>query len=179
MTDLSKFSAEEIELLASLPYKVGMLISHADDQDGEADDERESKVLATCLRQFAKMNEDKPLVALIMKESLRREDKWVEWADQSFQVTNDIKKAVPVLRQKSSVEEIKALKRCLMEIGTAVAQAFGEFGAFDEAETEGFFGKIIGKFAALGDGDAGHPMNVSAAEDSTLEKLRAVLQGKA
>ena len=179
MTALSAFSKDEIGLVVSLPYKVGMWISYADDQDGEGDDAREQKTLAACLRQFARLSADKPFLSEIMQECLRREDEWAGWADESFSVLEDIKKAVPVLRQKATVDEIKALKRALMEIGTAVAQAFGEFGAFDEAEREGFFSKVIGRLSGLADSDAGHPMNVSAAEDSALEKLRAVLQGKA
>jgi hypothetical protein len=179
MTRLSDFSPDEIELIASLPYRVGMWISHADDMDGEGDDEKEAKVLSGCLRQFAKMHDDKSLLSEVMTESLRREDKWAEWADQSFTVLNDIKKVIPLLRDKASTEEIKDLKRSLMEIGTAVASAFGEFGMFDEEKTEGLFAKIISKFSALGGDDAGHPMNVSAAEDSALENLRAVLTGKA
>jgi hypothetical protein len=178
MTSLSKFSADEVELICSLPYKVGMWISYADDTDGEVDDEKEAKVLSGCLKQFAKLHADKPFLAEVMKESLRREDKWADWADQSFHVLNDIKKAVPLLRGKASTDEIKLLKRALMEIGSAVASAFGEFGAFDE-EAEGMFAKIIGKFSGLGHDDSGHPMNVSAAEDSALENLRAVLSGKA
>jgi hypothetical protein len=178
MTSLSAFSADEAELIASLPYKVGMWISYADDADGESDDAKEAKILSTCLRQFAKLHADKPFLSEVMKESLRREDRWVHWADQSFTVLNDIKKAVPILRTKVSADEIKALKRALMEIGTAVAAAFGEFGTFDD-ESEGLFTKIIGKFSGLGEGDSGHPMNVSASEDSALENLRAVLSGKA
>jgi hypothetical protein len=177
MTSLSDFDQAEAELFASLPYKVGMYISHSDDVEGETDDEREQKALASCLKQFIKLSENKPLLAGIMQEALKRNDKWEDWTDQSFTVLQDIKKAVPLLRAKASADEIKEIKRALMEIGTAVAQASGEFGQFDEAEAEGFFGKIIGKLSGMG--DDGHPMNVSATEDSALEKLRATLQGKA
>ncbi len=177
MTALSDFSRDEAELFASLPYKVGIWMSYTDDQDGDADDEREAKTLTSGLRQFAKANKDKPLVSQILEESLRRRDRWEQWADQSFNVTLDIQKAVTLLRgKKISPDDLKAFKRVLMEIGTAVAQAANEYGAFDEAESEGFFGKIIGKFS--GD-ESGHPMNVSAAEDSALEKLRQTLREKA
>lgn len=171
------FSSEDIEFLASLPYKVGMWISETDDQDGDADDVREAKVLGSCLRQFAKLHEDQVFVSRIMKESLRLENKWPDWTHESFNVLSDLKKAFPLLQSKASVEDSKSFKRALIEIGTAVAQASNEYGAFDDNEAEGFFGKIMGKFAGLGDNDAGHPMNVSAAEDSALEKLRAALKG--
>lgn len=177
MTSLSDFTKDEADLLVSLPYKAGMWVSHSEDHDGERDDSYEDKVLAACLRHFAKMGDGKQFFAQVIKETLRREDKWAEWADQSFTLVQDIQKAVPVLRGKASVDEIKLFKRSLMEIGTAVAQASGEFSEDDAAE--GFFGKILSKFSGLADHDAGHPMNVSAAEDSALEKLRAALKGKA
>ncbi len=179
MTRLSDFSADEIELIASLPYKVGIWVSHADDIDGEGDDEKEAKILSACLRRYAKGQDNQSLLGEVMAESLRRGDKWLEWADQSFTVLNDVKAALPVLRGKASVEEIRSLKRALMEIGTAVASAFGEFGMFDEEKTENVFARVIGKLTALGDDDSGHPMNVSATEDSALNNLRAVLSGKA
>ena len=76
-------------------------------------------------------------------------------------------------------EEIKSLKRALMEIGTAVASAGGEFGMFNEEKTPGIFSRLISKLSGLGRDDSGDPMNVSATEDSALNDLRAVLSGKA
>lgn len=177
MTTLNDFTKDEAELLVSLPYKTGMWISHSEDHDGDRDDADEDKSLAACLRHYAKLGEGKPFFAQVVKESLRREDKWAEWADQSFTLVQDIQKALPILRGKASDIEIKQFKRALMEIGTAVAQSSGEFS--DDSGAEGFFSKILGKFSGLADHDAGHPMNVSAAEDSALEKLRAALKGKA
>lgn len=179
MTRLSDFSSDEIELIASLPYKVGMWVSHADDVEGEGDDEKEAKILSACLRRFAKMHENQSLLGQVMAESLRREDKWAEWADQSYTILNDVKTALTALRSKADVEEIRSLKRALMEIGASVASAFGEFGMFDEEKTEGLFARVIGKLSGLADNDSGHPMNVSATEDSALNNLRAVLSGKA
>jgi hypothetical protein len=177
MTSLADFTKEEADLIVSLPYKAGMWVSHSEDQDGESDDTHENKALTTCLRHFAKMGDGKPLFAQIIKEALRSEDKWADWADQSFTLIEDIQKAVPILRGKASVDEIKLIKRSLMEIGTAVAQSSDEYG--DDSASEGIFGKILSKFSNLADHDAGHPMNVSASEDSALEKLRAALKGKA
>ena len=179
MTRLSDFSTDEIELIASLPYKVGIWISHAEDMDGEDDDEKETKILSTCLRRFAKMQDEGSLLGQVMAESLRREDKWADWADQSYNVLNDIKTALPILRGKANVEEIKSLKRALMEIGTAVASAGGEFAMFNEEKTPGIFSRLISKLSGLGRDDSGDPMNVSATEDSALNDLRAVLSGKA
>ncbi|MGB4058341.1 MAG: hypothetical protein WBK77_09690 [Alphaproteobacteria bacterium] len=178
MTDFSIFKSEEAELLASLPYKVGAWVGHSEDQGGEEDDKREEAVLSACLKRFVKLKEDKPFVGSVVSESLRRADRWAVWADESHSVLADIKRAVVLLRDKRATpEEIKGLKATLMEIGTAVAQASGEFSG-DDADGKGFLGKMIGKIAGFMADDAGHPMNVSAAEDSALEELRQTLRGK-
>ena len=53
MSALSNFSEDEIELLASVPYKAGAWISHADDEEGEDDDERELKALESIIKEIA------------------------------------------------------------------------------------------------------------------------------
>ena len=63
MTTLSDFSASELELLVSLPYKVGVYVSHADDEDGEVDDEREMAALESCIKAIASLREDKPFAS--------------------------------------------------------------------------------------------------------------------
>ena len=75
MTSLADFTKDEVELIASLPYKAGMWVSHSEDQDGESDDTHENKALTACLRHFAKMGDVKPLFAQIIKETLLNEDK--------------------------------------------------------------------------------------------------------
>ena len=39
MTILSHYSPEEIEQIVSLPYRAGMNVSYAEDEDGERDEE--------------------------------------------------------------------------------------------------------------------------------------------
>jgi hypothetical protein len=174
MAQLSSFTAEEAELLVSLPYKVGIWVSHADDVEGEGDDERESKALQSCIKAIAKLHQDQPLIAEIMAETLRRRTHWSDWAENSFHAPSDAQKAVMALRAKGSSANLKHYRAALMEIAAAVARAHSEFGAFDEAESEGIFSKIAGTFKSLSDAD--HPTNVSASEDSALSKLAAALK---
>ena len=64
----------------------------------------------------------------------------------------------------------------LVEIATSVAQAYGEFGV-EEEQDEGFFSGLMKKIAGgISDGgEANHPMNVSAAEDSAIERIKNAL----
>jgi hypothetical protein len=173
---LSGFSENEVQLLASLPYKIGIWISHTDDEDGEADDRREAKALELCLHEFIKAYKDKPFICAVLKETLRDEQNWPQWADQSFTVLNDVKSAVVLLRQKTSKDDFRSFCGLLSEIGSAVAEAHGEFNSFEDEKSKGFLSKLVGKLAGLSTEDEGHPMNVSAAEDGALGRLADVLK---
>jgi hypothetical protein len=174
MTQLVAFTAEETDLLVSLPYRVGVWISHADDIEGEADDERESKALHSCIKAIAKIHQEQALIVEIMAETLRRRAQWNDWTENSFHALTEAQKAVAVLRTKGTATDIKHYRAALMEIAASVARAHSEFGAFDEAESEGIFTKIAGAFSSLADAD--HPTNVSASEDSALSRLAAALR---
>lgn len=183
MSALSAFSEEEITLLASLPYKVGVWVSHADDEEGELDDVREMKALTTCIKAVTKAYDGPGLVDDIARETLKRESLWPQWTDRAFNILPDCQKAIVLLKEKSGLQDAKNYKAALLEIATTVAQAYGEFNSFDEIpEDEGFFGgivnKVVGGFSGLSKDDANHPMNVSAAEDSAISQLAAALKVK-
>ena len=177
MTDLSQFSGSELELLASLPYKAGVFVSHADDVEGEADDEREMAALETCIKAIAKAHDGEGFTAAVMAQTLSMKDQWPVWAGQSFRVPDDAQIAASLLKAKVSEDEFKDFRRALLGVGQAVAEAHGEFGQFDDDHNEGgvfgaFVSKIVGGFSG-GDHDA---MNVSASEGAAIDQLRVSLQ---
>ena len=178
MASISDFSASELELLASLPYKVGVFVSHADDEGGESDDEKEMGALEACIKAIARLHEDKPLTAEIVRQTLSMKTEWPRWAAQSFKTPDEAGQAAMLLQSKASEAEQKNYKGALMEIASTVAQAYGEFGEFEEGEG-GLFGglvsKITGVLSSMSADDDSHPMNVSAAEDNALEQLRTAL----
>lgn len=181
MTHISAFSAEEIELLMSLPYKVGMWLSYADDEDGESDDEQEQKALHHCLKAIADLYEEGSLVKDVLKQTLSMKSEWPRWATQAFHVPSEAEKAVSLLQSKVTEDEMKAYAAALIEIATTVAAAYGEFSSFDEEEPEktGFgalVGKIVSGFSDLSKDDENHPMNISAAEDSAIAELTSILK---
>ncbi len=181
MSELSIFSDEETDLLVSLPYKVGVWVSHADDEDGEIDDEREMTSLAVCIKAVAKEYDGPGLVDDIARETLKREPFWLDWTDRAFNILPDCEKAIALLKQKPGLGDAKNYRAALLEIATTVGQAYGEFNAFDDIpEDEGFFagiaGKIVGGFSGLSKDDANHPANISAAEDSAIAQLAAALK---
>ncbi len=183
MPDLSSFSEEEQQLLVSLPYKVGMWVSYADDVDGEEDDRLEAKALESCIKAVARLHEDKPFIKAVAAETLRRREEWERWATQAFHVLREAEAVAALLGANLPSDQARNYKAMLMEIASVVAQASGEFDAFDDIEEDkgGFgalVGKIVGGFSGLSHDDDNHPMNVSASESSALDELRAALKNK-
>ncbi|MCB1650444.1 MAG: hypothetical protein KDI46_00160 [Alphaproteobacteria bacterium] len=179
MSELSIFAPDEVELLARALFKVGAWISYAEDEEGEADDEQEMKALAACIRAVAKKHDGPGLVDDIARETLARQDQWENWAEDSFHALDECAQAVALLKSRAPASDVKNYKAALMEVAVTVAQASGEFGQYDD-EDIGLFGALLGKitgaFSGLTADDAGHPMNVSAAEDEALGRLRKLLK---
>ncbi len=179
MTQLSCFSDEEIELLISLPYRVGMNVSYADDEGGERDDEREMHALEICIRAVSKLNEGSELVKEIAHKILDSKDKWPLWSQGVFNLEPHCEKAVLALKAHVNDDDVNAYVKMVLEIATTVAQAYGEFGEEEEPE-KGFFGKAVSKiaggFAGMSADDESHPMNVSASEDDAIASITAALK---
>ncbi len=175
MTVLSDFPETEVELVVSLPYRVGLHVSYADDEEGEQDDELEMAALEACLKAVADKNDG--LVKEIALKSLSMKDKWPSWGNGVFNIEPLCKQASESVARVSSKEETKAYVKMVLEVASAVAQAYGEFGE-EQEEPQGFFGKamsrIVGGFG--GSDDAAHPMNISAAEDSAISRISSALK---
>lgn len=178
MTSLSDFSDEERALLVSLPYKVGVWISQADDVEGESDDEHEMQALERIITEVSKHHEDMPFVHQIAQATLKSRDHWPVWENQSFHVLDECSKAMALLASRVEKRAQDNYRKTLLEIAHSVAEAWGEFdgGAGESAEgISAIVGKIAGMFGKQQ--DTSHAMNVSAAEDSSLAQLAAVLEG--
>ena len=126
MTVLSDFPETEVELVVSLPYRVGLHVSYADDEEGEQDDELEMAALEACLKAVADKNDG--LVKEIALKSLSMKDKWPSWGNGVFNIEPLCKQASESVARVSSKEETKAYVKMVLEVASAVAQAYGEFG---------------------------------------------------
>ena len=172
MTQLSDFSSEEIGSIVALPYRVGMHVSFAEDEDGEQDDELEMRALEACIREIAKNKAG--LVAEIASEVLNRKAEWEKWSDGVFNIEPVCKQALLTLEKQATRDESKEYIRMNIEIAHAVAQAYGEFG--EEKTEPGFFGKLMGNIVErMNSDESSHPMNVSAAEESAIARIKSAL----
>jgi len=179
MAKLSDFSAEDVDLIVSLPYRVGMHVSFADDEDGEQDDALEMKALETCFVEISKIQGGSALTQEIASEVLSSRARWETWSEGVFNIEPLCEKAVLALKAQADEGEVKAYIKMTLDVAASVASAYGEFGE-EVAPEKGFFGKamgnIIGGFAKMSADDANHPMNVSAAEDSAISRIAAALK---
>lgn len=180
MTDLSSFSEQERALIVSLPYKVGLWISHAEDEEGEDDDAQEMKALKHCVVGIAKAHEQNGFIHALLVEMIRGREDWSQWDDDAFQVVAQIKGVKPALQKHLSEAEYKEFCKVLIEIAIVVAEAHGEFGDWgdepDESLFSGFMNKMKDRFSGMADSTGASPMNISAAEDDAIKQLKAALK---
>lgn len=182
MSALAQLSASECELLYSLPYRAGLFISHADDVDGGADDAAELQALQEAMKAVAGLETHAGVTAEIFNQCLRLRSEWPRWEAKAFTTPEDAKAARMMMVQKFGEPTARDFSAALMEVGTSVARAAGEYDRFEDhaRQADGFLGalmqKIVGGFAGLAEDDSGHPMNVSAAEDTALATLARALK---
>jgi len=178
MSILNEMQPEERGLLVGLPYRVGVWMSHADDEAGETDDIREMKALEHIIQSIATVHERSDFVQDVARQTLAKRDKWEIWANHSFDILADCEKAVSVLKNTVNDNDLKNYRLVLLNIAETVAAAYGEFGmeADEEGVLSGFLGKVVGKFKASDAED--DFMNISPAEDAALQRLKAALRSE-
>ncbi len=174
MTALSDFTLEQAELIVRLPYRVGLNVSYAEDEQGERDDRLEMQALEACIREISKTQEG--LAKEVATEILNSREDWLSWSDGVFNLGPSCEEAVLAIKSKASQDEARAYVKMVLDIASSVAQAYGEFGEGDELK-EGFFGKLMAGIVArvTAGSDVHHPMNISAAEDSAISSIAAAL----
>jgi len=188
MTILSSYTPEEVDLIISLPYRVGMNVSYSEDESGDVDDVLEMKALESVLQNVVQREAESPdsLTGEIAQAVLDSRDKWESWGQGVFNIEPLCEKAVLTLRKQASIEEAKEYIHMCLDVATSVAQAYGEFGEHEydpvpEEEQTGLIGSIVKEISKLVSGkhtvqQAGHPMNVSAAEDTAITRITAAMK---
>lgn len=179
MSVLSEMNPEERGLLIGLPYRVGVWMSHSDDEGGDEDDIKELKTLENVIKSIAKAHEESSFVQEVAQETLKRKEKWETWAAHSFDILADCEHAVALLKRTVNEDDFKDYCKTVLHIAEAVAAAYGEFGMGAEEEESrfgSFLNKVVGKFK--GEEAEIDFMNISPAEEDALERLRTALRSK-
>lgn len=131
MSFLQDLADDDRELLISLPYRVGVWLSHVDDHGGDQADEDEKKALASIIDGFTRDVFGSEVVQYIMMETLEKKDHWEAWANNTDDIHKDCQRAIDILNEVVEEKEVSAFKRRLIEIAEAVALAFREYDSLD------------------------------------------------
>ncbi len=178
MTNLSKLSKEERALIISLPYRVGIWISNADDNEKTTvDDKQERKVLELVISKMATAHRKMPFAAEIMRQVETAKTYWESWEQQAEEknVLQDVQKSIEMVGAKLSKAELTQYKQAVWNIGISVAQAYGEqIDPDHEMHVDHFF-KWLGSFISA-PSLRKMPENMSMSEKTALKKLRAALK---
>ena len=127
MTILDQLSDKHRELIASLPYRVGLWVSASDQVGGSDSDDYELKTLENLIEGFSGDVFGSELLQYIMADTVARRDQWPEWGKDIESVPEECEMAVDILREHVDEKEVNAYAARLMEIGEAVALAFREY----------------------------------------------------
>ena len=174
MAGFSDFSEEEKLLVVSIPYRVGMWVSNADDNENtKHDDKIEAKALEEAMTRIAGKT-TRSFASSIISHTLKSKKAWKTWRAQSDEksVLEDLAQVLEICKAHLSKEQISEYKKLVWNLALVVARSYGEhIDPDNEMHVNRFFGKLLGK------GNPQKAENISEIEKETLKKLQVVLKG--
>lgn len=179
MARIDQLPPTDKELVASLPYKVGVWMGQAADEGGDRDDRLEMRALERVLEEFAKGIKVPPFVRQVCGQAIEHRARWSSWADSYMNVPAECRQAIAILKDVEGISDrdVRFYRSALRKIAIAVAEAYGEFGMLDEEEggaeekQGGFLDKIGEAVASFTGADDPSPENISPAEQQALKIL--------
>lgn len=179
MAFLEKFSADERDVLVSLPYRVGVWISRADNTGYPESAGAELAALERIILRKARGMFESAFVHEVMAETCAQKSQWPQWAARAQDVSADCEKAVAVIAAKLSKRDLDAYRRNVMYIAVEVAKAFREFDVqasrFSRAVDS--FRRFLDRIAGVAGGapEGGDWRRISFEEDVALADLSKAL----
>lgn len=179
--NLEDFPGEEVELLVSLPYRVGRWMGDADDEEGSYDDEQESAALKEVIGLFARMEDGTPFTREVARRTLEKKKHWDQWDDKIFTVLADGKKALRIVEKKAGLVRAKNYRLMLLKIAACVARAADEFDDFNPEDDKasglgGMVRKAVGRVMPGLQRESSHDTNISSSERTALDELAEALE---
>jgi hypothetical protein len=124
---MNQFLPDERLLLVGLPYRVGLFVSQSDRTGGEKSEASEMQALSNIVIAYSQEVFGAETAQHIISETVSRKREWPEWSNDLEMVEAECLRAVDILSEAVDVKEVNGFKRCLMEVGEAVALAFREY----------------------------------------------------
>ena len=177
MSVFTDFLEEEIILLVSMPYRTGLWMSHQDDDEStERDDQKEMIAMEAVLKKIAGQKKQTPFLSAVVAETLAYQNLWPQWAQGEESFLSDAKKVAQLVEGRMAVDNALNYRNGLVQVANAVALAYGEFGAEDEAASKpSFLGNIVNKLSDKMTALSGDADNMSLEEQEALKRLKSAL----
>lgn len=137
MARLEKFTEEQKRLIVALPYRTGLWVSRSDSTGGAESDTAEIAALRGIITGFTEDFCKSEFVEEVMRETVARPERWVEWETATDSLPNECAEALEIIAEKLAAPDVVSFRHNLMEIAMAVALAYREF---DEGQS--FTGRI-------------------------------------
>ena len=126
MNTLENLTQDQKIFIASMPYRVGLMVSESDTTGGVEANVKEKIALGNIIHGFAEQVFGSELLQYVMQETINKKDDWNEWQGGLEDVPEQAKKSCEILREYFDEKEVHAYAIRLMEIAEAVALAFRE-----------------------------------------------------
>ena len=181
MNFLETLPAEKRTLLVSLPYRVGLFISHSDQTGGGASDAAEMEALSGIITGYYQEIFGAETVQYIIGETVSRRAEWDGWSENLDNIDEECRRAAEILSGAVDEKEFSAFKHHLIEIGESVALAFREYGRETPLgdKIKMYLYYLKGKIRALMRGqpykDWGQFINISMDERKALRRIARAL----
>jgi len=175
MSDFNIFHPDEQNLLAGSVYKIGVWMSHIDDEGASSADEKEREALDRILKKSAGKFSSHPIIAEIASEALRRKNYWAAWDLDAESALDDVTQVIKLLDGRLVDNEVKAYKQLVMGVATYIAGAFDENQDDDE---KGLWGSLSNLVVGVANPALKADLNTSPEEDNALTALTEILKAK-
>jgi hypothetical protein len=126
MAFLDRFSADEREMLVSLPYRAGLWIIAVNGAGYLGRRAKEKTVLEKIIVEKGRGIFESAFVFEVMTEMLRRRDCWEDWAKGWEDVPAVCQNASATIASRLGPHDLSSYQQTIMNIATAMANSFGE-----------------------------------------------------
>jgi hypothetical protein len=167
----SQLSPADEELLISLPYRIGLYVSHADVTGGWDAQESEIQSLTDILRDYSNDFCKTEFSQKVFMDCLAMRGKWPVWSQDAESVPAQVDRAMRILQPMMSEKELAGFCEVLGDTALAVAMAFRE-AADSGNENRPIVREILARLGGiLAEKDPLDHINISGRERAALKKL--------
>lgn len=171
----SQLSPADEELLVSLPYRIGLYVSHSDVTGGWDAQESEIASLTEILRDYSNDFCKTEFSQKVLMDCLAMRGKWPGWSQDVESVPAQSSRMMTLLEPMMSEKELSGFCEVLGDIALAVAMAFREEGAFEQERP--IVQEILTRLGSiLAEKDPLDHINISASERAALKQLAHALR---